>query len=79
MNQEADVHFELGKKNVKLFVRNVRNGNINKSKLKQISWKMGGNVHGTFPQNEAREETAHLALLLLDTWMLIQSRGFSIS
>ena len=68
MNQEADVHFELGKKNVKLFVRNVRNGNINKSKLKQISWKMGGNVHGTFTQNEVREETAHLALLLLDTW-----------
>ena len=68
MNRETEVHNELGEENVKRFVRNVRNGSINKAKLEQISWKMGGNVHGTITQNEARVDPDHLALLLLDTW-----------
>eukprot|EP00091_Calanus_sinicus_P009829 TRINITY_DN22832_c0_g1_i1.p1 TRINITY_DN22832_c0_g1~~TRINITY_DN22832_c0_g1_i1.p1 ORF type:complete len:143 (+),score=21.81 TRINITY_DN22832_c0_g1_i1:47-475(+) len=74
MRNRGDVEEILGKENVDVLRQAINTGKLPIDQIREIAVKMGGNVFGTFDdQNRRGEPPLAVFNMMLDTWYLRQS------
>ena len=58
----------LGDQNFKELIDEIKQGKIEKIKVKRIALEMKGSVHGVFEEKEGQGELSDLMCLMLDRW-----------